>query len=409
MRSTLACAVLLGAGCVTAPSIDLLTSDGTDAQDETGDDPSGSPATGQAEEVTGQPGETSEGSSDGSSGCGDGCSGEAHLSWLTVSEDYDGDAICQTVIPDGKGGLVASFRSAGWEGYAGRVVAIDADGNHAASGGTVDGDLFPGLSLRTEGFLDWATLAGDVGIADATLANLDGGPLAYDVVEIRALAADGDRLRYVARLTPSFNCVVRVGADASFDSVPFTCTESWFPEELHHDAMGNWYYFDLFAYRVIRLDPEGLSWGSLEGRWNRVSLDAAVDPDGRVWFVGAIGSGHDAVYGSFIARHGFDIAEEPQWELAGEDDVVWTAIAMADAGPIVLGHEGFGERLHAIGLTFDGDVRWTWEHEPEPRTYVDAVAVDEAGDAVACGYRHTGEETPVGTAVHYPMFMKLSL
>ena len=406
MRALSSLLALSVGACVSVPTIELSSS----SSGSEGGSSGGASAT-DAGERSGEDGESSSGeSSGGSSGCGDDCPSEgAELAWLSHAEDYLGDGICQAVVGDGAGGVIASFRSTGWEMYHGRIFAFDGDGQHVVTGSNADSDTFPALALRTEGFLDWATLDGSVGIADGTLANLDGGPLAFDVAEIRAMAADGEWLRYVARLTPSFDCVVRVGTDASFDSVPFACSESWFPERLHRDGMENWYYFDLFAYRALRFDPQGLSYGSLEGRWNRVSLDAAVDPDGHVWFVGAIGSGHDAVYGSFVARHGFDLAEEPTWELAEEDDRVWTAIAMSGDGPVVLGHEGYGERLHAIGLSFDGDVRWTWEHEPEPRTYVDAVAIDESGDAVACGYRYTGEQTPIVTDVHYPMFMKLSL
>jgi hypothetical protein len=414
MRFFIAAVALVTTGCVRPPDVDLsaLTLTGTESEGaaETGasDDPTASDDADASDEASTGEHTTSSADTESSAGCAEECGGEPELLWLTTTDEIYGDGACLTVISDGQGGLVASFRGSGFETY-GDVVAVDASGHIAAMGGNAEGGLFPGLSLRGPGLLDWASLDGRVGIADTTLANLEGGPLAFDVAEIRAMAADEDRLRYVARVSPSYNCVVRVGADPEFDSVPFTCAPTWTPEELHRDAMESWYYFEPWAYRVVRFDPVGLSWGSLEGRWNRVALDGAVDRDGQVWFVGAIGSGFDTVFGSFVARHDFGLAEEPAWELSAEDDVVWSAIATTPDGAIVLGHRGYGERLVGMGLTLDGDPLWSWEHEPEPRTYVDAISVDDAGDVIACGTRYTGVQTPVGSDVHNPMFLKLSL
>ncbi|MEM6992171.1 MAG: hypothetical protein AAF721_16795, partial [Myxococcota bacterium] len=264
-------------------------------------------------------------------------------------------------------------------------------------------------ATRGRGLFDWAAKSGHVGIADTTLSQLDGGTLAFDVDQIRAMAHAGDTLHYVARTTPSFQCTVRVGPDIRTDSVPFACAPDFTREGLALDGAGNRYYFEAGAYRVLRLDAAGLLYGSVDGRWNRVGIDVAVDPNGLVWVVGGIGSQGDTLFGGFIARHAFELSDEPAWEAEPDDTILWTAIAMGEYGPIVLGHEGYGERLHARGYDFDGALQWEWSHEPAPQTYVDAAAVDAEGSLIACGTRYEGHQTPIGDDEHHPVLFKFGL
>lgn len=334
------------------------------------------------------------------------CDGEAPmLTWETVSDEIYGDGFCQSVIADGQGGLFASYLGYGFEAYS-DVFAVDSRGVIQGRGRGLAAGSYVDLALRGAALFDWAAASGHVGIADASLTNLDGGMLGPDVDRIRAMVRGPNALHYAVRTTPGLECVVRTGADANTDSVPFACAPDFTEERLLIDSLGNRYYFDSLAYRVLRIDPAGALYGSVDGRWNRVGLDAAVDPDGHVWVVGAIGSQPSDVFGGFIARHDFELAADPLFEDASRGSVVWTAVTMTADGPVVFGHEGYGEALHARGLDFDGMLRWSWSQEVLPQTYVDEVTVDADGNLLACGYRYTGEMTPVANDAHHPLFLK---
>ncbi len=348
---------------------------------------------------------------DGSTGGCEGAEcggGTPTLLWTTIADDNYGDGFCQSVTGDGEGGMFASYLGYGWETYS-DVFAVDGSGQVTGRGSGAEAVSYVDLATRGPGLFDWAAASGQVGIADAGLTNLDGGMLAFDVDQIRAMVRGPDALQYVVRTTPTFQCVVRSGTDSMADSLPFPCAPNFSEEALLLDDLGNRYYVEPHAYRVRRVDPAGLAYGSVDGRWNRVGLDAAVDPDGNLWVVGAIGSDPSDVYGGFVARHAFDLAAPPPFEDAVEGPVVWTSVSMTSHGPIVFGHEGYGEYMHVRGLDFDGTTRWRWSQEVMPQIYVNETAIDTDGNLLACGYRFSGELTPVGSDIHHPLFMKFEL
>lgn len=416
MRRTLCFLVAVGVACgsaapesTEADTDDASTSGSSDATThapgEDDDGPPGDDTSGPGDTTTGTDGDESSGD------CGDEtCTANAPtLLWSTLSDEIFGDGYCQSVIADGEGGLFASYIGYGFEAYS-EVFAVDAGGRIRAQGQGADAGSYVDLAPRGPGLLDWAAASGHVGIADASLTNLDGGMLGFDVDQIRAMVrGPNGLLHYIARTTPTFQCVVRTGTDPETDSVSFPCAPDFVEEKLLIDGLGNRYYAQPRAYRVLRIDPAGLLYGSVDGRWNRVGLDAAVDPDGHVWVVGAIGSQPSDVFGGFIARHEFDLSAEPLFEDAEEGPVVWTAVTMTDDGPVVFGHEGYGEQMHARGLDFDGTDRWSWSQEFAPQTYVNEVAVDADGNLLACGYEYTGQQTPVVSDVHHPLFLKFQL
>lgn len=407
--------VLLGALAACVPSPQLPSFLDTEGDEESAassgmvaDAEGDSPSPGTSSEDGNDSGDPD--SADDASTSGDcdvaGCAVEPPaLVWSVESDEIYGDGRCLGVADDGLGGLFASYVGYGFEAYS-DVIAVDAAGSITALAGGTETGMYVGLASRGPGIFDWAAANGHVGIADQTLQNLDGGLLTYDVDQIRAMAAADAALHYVARISPSYRCVVRTGPDQQTDSVPFDCAPDFSPERLVLDTMGNRYYVEPRAYRVLRLDAAGLSYGSIESRWNRVGFDAAVDPQGHVWIAGGTGSGSGDLFGAFVAQHEFDLAEEPRWEETDDTGLLWTAIAMTPTGPVVFGHRGFGEELHARGYGLDGGVAWTWSQESSPQTYVDAVAVDAKGDLLVCGTRYSGVQTPVGNDVHYPTLLK---
>ena len=414
MRRSLWFLFVLGSACGTPASDD--TAESTDDASSSGSSGGDSRGPGEVDGAT--PPEASTGVGE-STGVGDDDStGDCDelpcqelgptLLWSAVSDEVYGDGFCQSVTEDGAGGLFAAYLGYGWEAYS-DVFAVDADGTITGYGRGLDAGTYVDLAPRGPGLFDWAAQSGQVGIADTSLTNLDGGMLGFDVDQIRAMVRGPDTLHYVARTTPAFACVVRVGTDASTDSLPFPCAPNFTEESLHIDGLGNRYYAEPTAYRILRIDPAGLLYGSVDGRWNRVGLDAAVDPDGYVWIVGAIGSEPTNVFGGFIARHDFDLSADPTFEDAAEGAIVWTSVAMTDLGPVVFGHEGYGEYMHARGYDFEGTQRWSWSQEVLPQTYVNELSVDADGNLLVCGFEYMGVQTPVLGDARHPLFMKFEL
>ncbi len=416
MRSLVLVLVGVVAGCAPQPKLpeSLDTNGGSSSSGDTGhttgpstDGGASSDGPGGAEAGSGEGGESSGEASTG--GCeAEGCEEQPPtLLWSVEVEQTYGDGACLDIVEDGQGGLFASYIGYGFEAYS-DVIAVDSSGEFTGLGRGADTGAYIGLAPRGPGLFDWAAASGHVGIADQTLQNLDGGLLTSDVDQIRAMTRSGDELVYVARTTPTYRCVVRTGSDPGTDSLPFDCAPNFSLERLAVDGFGNRFYAEPNAYRVQRLDPAGLLYGQLDGRWNRVGFDVAADPQGHLWVVGGLGSDGNDLFGSFIARHSAELDEDPVFEDSQEGDVAWTAVVMTVQGPVVFGHEGFGEFMHARGLSLDGALRWSWSMESPPRTYVDALALDAAGDLLLCGTRYTGVQTPVGSDVHQPVLYKFS-
>lgn len=358
----------------------------------TSDDPGGDEVTtgGASDEDSGSSSET----------CGDGCaSDDPTVAWVVEPGVELGGGGCVDVMADGNGGAIVSLSVDPQSPLAsGRVLALDEAGDVAADQ-AIGQRRVTGLTRVESGSFVWVDSYANVGESSFVLDDLDGEWLTNDLLALDDVTALGDGFAYTAVVNGFFpECRIRIDLGGFADSSALPCgnlDDRWRLRSTDDGLVAGL----VGQSTLARVDSDGQISAYLESRFQRTMLDFAVDDQDQVWTVGIVRNPNEAgpAFGSFVARHGSDLGEDPQWEVVEQDDAsyAWTTIAMWQGEPIVVGLDADAVP-RVVALTSRGDERWSLTLDLSPSVVLRRADVDADGRLYLCGDRPVGR-APFGS------------
>ncbi len=130
--------------------------------------------------------------------------------------------------------------------------------------------------------------------------------------------------------------------------------------------------------RVVRLDADGNTvWETDLQKYFSLNLSSiSVDPEGRIYLTGAVGTGNNAVYAGILTSQGDPILEEV-FEFGGFNDSGMDIVVHPDNGAIICGK--FSEHFGVMHV--DTSLQIVWLLDSFPPAYGTANGVCLKGDS----------------------------